>query len=209
MRQSDSTTGGPGEQVPGHLAYSPSWALPGPLIFTASDPSQASGRKGVGTELLIMDTGDGRPDWRSADGAGVVYQVEGGTQDSAALDRVRAELGDATIQHRAIVTTLGVDPTPFLELGVTTCLPECYLQSGPLQLRAYWQAGHDGWPFVWPAVGVYDGIALSRYVDPVETVDGEPVSWPGLRALFGEWAGYLAEGFTDTASWVTLAALSP
>lgn len=177
-------------------------------MFTASDPSQASGKAGVGTELLILDKGDGRPDWTTPGGAGIVYQVEGAVEDTAALARARADLDNPLVVHRAVICTLGVDPAPWLELGITTCMPECYLEQGPTGLRKAWQAHEDGWPWVWPVCGVYGQWPLSLYVPPMPTAGGEDIGWPGLPLPGHTWGIYLAEGMTDTGSWSTLASLT-
>jgi hypothetical protein len=185
-----------------------SWHTPSAILFTSSDPDQAAGKRGVGTTLLIADTGDGRPDWVTADGSGCVYQDEGSGQEDRALARIEAELGKRGLVNRGLVTTLGLDPAPFVALGVTSCFVECYAQAGDHPYGNIrwmsWQAKHDGWPHVVPVLGVYGAAALSHYLD----LNGGAHNFAGPHWLGGPLAIYLAEGMSDTGSWGTLAALT-
>lgn len=184
-----------------------SWHQPSPCLFTASDPDAARGRAGVGSTLQIMDTGDGRPDWITPDSSGIVYQAEGQAQAILALERIRGELSRPGLSSRAVVTTLGIDPAPFVALGVTSCMVECYAQAGaePYGDLAHmaWQAHHDGWPHVIPTLGVYDAIGLQWYLDH----NGGPANFRHGHWRGGPLAIYLAEGMTDTGSWPILAVL--
>lgn len=188
---------------------SPSWTLPSPVVFTASNPHACDGHK-VGTVLTIIDRSDGRPDWNAVGHTARVYQVEGAAEVGPALTEL--ELDDSTHANadgRAVVTTLGIDPAPFVKLGVTSCMVECYAQAGNdpyanIQ-RMRWQAKHDGWPHVIPVLGVYDDVGLQRYID----LNGGPAAFRGGHWRGGPLAIYLGEGMTDTGSWVTLAGLNP
>lgn len=175
----------------------PSWTLPGPVIFTASDPGQATGKAGVGTVLVIEDRGDGRPDWIPQGTPGRVYQAEGGDQAIAALARL---IGDGlTPGATALVSTLGIDPAPFVARGLTTVMVECYLQGQANALdKLDYALDVEGWTDAIPIVGVFDNVGLSQYVP-----------WLRDRGLLASkrWGIYLAEGVTDTGSWATLAGL--
>lgn len=185
-----------------------SWLTPSAIMFTASDPDQAHGKRGVGTTLLIADTGDGRPDWVTADGSGCVYQDEGSGQEDAALSRIEAELNKPGLVNRGLVTTLGLDPAPFVALGVTSCFVECYAQAGDSPYgdirRMSWQAKHDGWPHVVPVLGVYGPTSLEHYF----ALNGGAGNFTGPHWRGGPLAIYLAEGMSDTGSWGTLAGLT-
>lgn len=157
--------------------------------------------------ILVAVTGNERPDWTATvGGAGKVYQAEGEIQAAAAAAVIEFEAPAWGRFSRAVVTTLGIDPAPFVALGVTSCMVECYAQAGDEPYgdlhRMTWQAHHDGWPHVIPVVGVYDSIGLAYYVARGGAGDFKGGHWRG-----GPLGIYLAEGMTDTGSWPTLAAL--
>lgn len=168
-------------------------------MFTASDLGAAYGpdnqlREGIKTILMQVDP----VTWETAaqlQGWGIVAQAESEAQYEVALHI----LGPRTIADRAIVTTLGIDPAPAINLGITTCFVECYLQGQSNALDKYGQAVRDGWPDVWPIIGAYDGIGLDKYVEWLRS--------SGFLKT-GRWGIYLAEGMGDTGSWPTLAALA-
>lgn len=133
----------------------------------------------------------------SVDGWGIVGQAESEGQYAQTVELLQPR----TVAHRAVVSTLGLDPAAALSAGVNVCMVECYRQADAVHgdlARMVWQARHDGWPFVWPIVGVYDGIGLDVYVDQLRSL--------GYLAS-GMWGIYLGEGMTDTGSWPTLAGL--
>ena len=181
-----------------------SWTLPSPCLFTASDPHAADGRN-VPTVLQIIGGPSVRPDRITTAGPpGVVYQAEGPVQAAAAARRIAADGGAG---NRAIVSGLGIDPAPFIALGVTSVMVECYAQAGDQPYgnlpRMLWQAKHEGWPHAIPVLGVFDNVDLEHYIE----LNGGPANFKG-----GHWRGcplaiYLAEGMTDTGSWPSLAAL--
>jgi hypothetical protein len=127
----------------------PSWTLTnGPWIFVESDPGTVPA--GPWTRLDIVDRGDGRPYWYVAGGSGYVPQAEGGVQSAATLDWIKQHKGPSI----APVTTLGIDVAPYLALGVTSCMVECYLQGQANALDKYSEAFREGWPDVIPVIGV-------------------------------------------------------
>jgi hypothetical protein len=192
-----------------------SWNHPSVTIFTVSnpeacvDPATGNLYKGVGTQLIILRSG-ARPDWQAVGPTpGRVYQAEGNTQAAEALESIGADKSGGYVGDTAVVTTLGIDPKPFQQLGVTSCFCEVYAQAGDEPYgdiaRMRWQAKQDGWQFVVPTLGIYDEIALSHYF---------PLNGGAKNFALGHWKGgplafYLGEGLTDTGSWPTLATLFP
>jgi hypothetical protein len=188
------------------VTHGRSWLLPSPALFTASDPNAAHGKAGVGT-VLDLFRGTDRPDWETPSDTGRVYQAEGSAQAADALNAIMADRNAGWHGDTAVVTGLGIDPVPFVKLGVTSCMVECYAQAGdqPYGNIAHmrWQALHDGWPHVIPTLGVYDNIDLAHYL----ALNGGAGNFKHGRWRGGPLAIYLAEGMTDTGSWPTLAAL--
>ncbi len=159
-----------------------------PLVFTAWDPSAA--RSGPWDVAVITSPGVA-PTW-AVDGVGVIPQAESGPQQQVAVQAFESSAYTA----RALVATQGgwLPPTPFLEIGVNVVMVEAYQNEDPAHTPAqlYWQAGHDGWPYVIPVVGVYHGYPLASY---------------DLRPYGKNFAVYLAEEMTED-DWTELARLA-
>jgi hypothetical protein len=203
----------------------PSWTLPGPLVFTASDPNAANGHAGVGTigKIINLDP-DGStpvcPLWEcfQAGGGGprgLCGQVEGQGQLQVAFDLIQhhRQNGD----HLAVVGTGGVPAARLVAIGVTSFFMEGNAQVG---WEPYGNAAElldqalrvDGWPHAKISYGVYDGVSLAAYAANVPMVwdyaRNELVAGTQAQGLPGkDFAVYSAEGIGDCASWGTLAAL--
>lgn len=187
----------------------PSWTLPGPLIMTASDPGSANGYPGVGTIGRIVVSGV-CPLWRcdpvSGSGVGWLGQIEGQAQLDIALGMLNSKpAGDS----KAIVGTGGVNADRMIAAGINVAFAELNAQSGwePYgnAARICFQLHQDGFPYVYPSYGCYDGIGLqdyAAYVPDVWSTDTNGMV-PGTepQGLADYYACFSAEGMTDTDSW--------
>lgn len=192
----------------------PSWTLPSALIMTASDPSSANGHVGVGTIGRIIEPGV-CPLWEctpvSGGGRGLLGQVEGEDQLDVALALIakHRQPGD----HLAIVGTGNVRADRMVAAGVTVAFYELNAQAGwePYgnTARLVFQGYQDGWPYVYPSYGCYDGVWLQDYRSYVPMVwsDAAKGFVPGTKpqGLAPYFACFSAEGMGDTDSWPTLA----
>lgn len=189
-----------------------SWWLPSPLILTASDPGAADGKLQHGTIGRIIIPGV-CPLWRcdaiDGSGTGWLAQIEGYDQLETALGYLRDKPpGDS----RAIVGIGNVPANRMLDLGVNVAFYELNAQAGwePYgnEERMVFQGHQDGWPFVYPSYGCYDGIGLQHYRDYVPLVWDNTINDfvrgtrpQGLAPVF---AVFSAEGMGDTDSWPVL-----
>lgn len=187
----------------------PSWTIPGPIVLCASDPDAAldpatgTPRAGVAAIGRIVVPGVA-PVWR-VDGqgrTGWLAQVEGASQVAGALDDLSRR---PSSDSRAVIGTLNTPAAPFLAIGVNTVYAEINAQalpdgSGHIANQLF-QGRQDGWTYVWPSFGVYDGVGLQHYLD-------ELAALPEHTDLAGRWMVYSASGMSDTDSWDTLARLA-
>lgn len=156
----------------------PSWRIQGPVIFTAWDPGAAqAGPWSIAREIVSGES----PVW-ACGATGTIVQAESGQQahDSAAY--IAPLTGD-----KAVVATQGgwLPPQPFLGAGVNVCMAECYLPDVANALEGYGQAVRDGWPYVWPVIGLYHDWPFSDYL---QLYKGETVPWLShFGRNFGVW----------------------
>jgi hypothetical protein len=176
-------------------------------MFTASDPGEAIGKAGVGTVLYIQDHGDDRPDWVTQDRSAWAFQAEGGVEAKVAASVAAEVKASGQGSSFAVITNLGINPAPFIALGITSVMVECYVQAGDYPYgnvaRMRWQAKQEGWPHVIPVLGVFDSFTLQHYLD----LNGGAKPFAKAHWKGGPLGIYLAEGMTDTGSWPTLASL--
>ncbi len=152
----------------------PSWTLTnGPWIFVESDPGSCPPGPWTRLDILENHLASGAPLWFCE--GGKVPQMEGGVQGAACLEWIKEHPGGSI----APVTTLGIDPAPYLDLGVTSVFVECYLQGQSNALDKMWSAGHEGWPDPIPCIGV---------------------GWADKEGTFG---------FSDYAGWLTQLGVGP
>ncbi len=155
----------------------PSWTLAnGPWIFVESDPGSCPPGPWTRLDIRENEIAPGAPLWYCP--KGVVPQMEGGNQAVATLDFLDGIHVD--LCSIAPVTTLGIDPAPYLELGVTSVFVECYLQGQSNALDKMWYADKvEGWPDPIPCIGV---------------------GWADKEGTFG---------FSDYAGWLTQLGVGP
>lgn len=182
-------------------ASKPSWTLTnGPWIFVESDPGSC--RTGPWTRLDIAENAiaEGAPLWHCNQGK--VPQAEGGDQSTATIDWLRRTPGGSI----APVTTLGIDPAPYLALGITSCFVECYLQAGDDMLDKYGQAVRDGWLDPIPVIGAgfADVNGTFHVEDYMRLFKTETVPW---LSHFGTRFGVYASDPMGDEDWTALAAI--
>lgn len=202
-------------------AATASWSIPGPIILTASDPDAAldpatgKPRAGVAAIGVIVVPGV-CPLWRVTTTSGTprtgwVAQIEGADQ----IDIAYSLLKDKPVSDsRAIIGTGNVPATRMAELGVNSAFYELNAQAGwePYgnAARILFQGHQDGYEYVMPSYGVYDGVGLKDYADYVPMIwdsqtngfirGSEPQGLPTSALCI-----FLAEGMSNTNSWPYLA----